>query len=79
MKFIKFFLLLFLTANLYVFSQEGPDPCPCDPTDPLFGQCLLDNPQCNEEIPVSNELYLIIATGIVYAGYLKFRRKESFV
>ena len=79
MKVVKLFLLLLITSSISVYSQGGPDPCPCDPTDPDFASCLALYPECDENIPVTNELYLIISAGIVYAGYLKFRSKKSFV
>lgn len=72
----KTFILFLLIQQFFMFGQ-GPDPCPCDPTEgeAAYEACLLLHPECNEEIPVDEYMYVLAGAGMLYASFLA--RKKS--
>lgn len=50
---------------------QGPDPCPCDPTEGevAYEACLAAHPECDEEIPIDNGIYFLVLAGLGYGLY----------
>lgn len=78
MKLKSLFIVLVTVFSTISYGQ-GPDPCPCDPTEgeEAYEACLAAHPECDEEIPIDGQAYLLGGIGLLYAVYLGAKRKVS--
>lgn len=76
MKLKSLFIVLVTVFSTISYGQ-GPDPCPCDPTEGevAYEACLAAHPECDEDIPIDSHAYVLGGIGLLYAAYLGSKRK----
>jgi hypothetical protein len=78
MKLKKLLFVLFTLFCVSIYGQPQFD-CPCsDPGAPDYMDCLaLFWYECEEGIPVSDNILVLCMVGVVYAGYLYVKKNKK--
>lgn len=68
-----------MALSSFMAYGQGPDPCPCDPTEgeAAYEACLAAHPECDEEIPIDHGISFLILAGLAYGSYTIYTRHKN--